>query len=250
MAKLELAGNLRGTVVTGGLDFLFGIEDAEEAFSVDQGVVDVIENALQLGDRCDDVAEEHHVVHDLTDRHAGVFDQDQVGRQDDDQDRADLLDETLDPIIIEGHLARLHLVLGHPVLDVQLLVRLDPLTVEALDDVDGINDILDALALGLDMRAHLAAPALETFCLPVGDPEIDRHDPKGHETHIDVGGEHQDQRKQGAGEERQQVDEEVLHRPAETADALVDTRLKLARRIVVGVEEGHPEGQHLLDDAL
>ena len=101
------------------------------------------------------------------------------------------------------------------------------------------------------MAIEYAAPSgSHALSLNIGNIEVYGHDEQSHQTHIDIGREHQDQRKQGAGEERQQVDEEVLHRPAEAADALVDTRLELARRILVGIEIGHPEGQHLLDDTL
>ena len=249
-AQLELPGHLVRAVAAGGLDLAVGVQDAEEALRIDERVVDVVEDALQLRDRGDDVAEQHHVVHDLSDGHPGILLQHEEGRQDDDQHGADLPHETLESVVVEGHAAGLHLVLRDPVLDVQLLARLDLLAVEALDDVDGVDDVLDALALGLEVRAHLAAPALEAARLAVGDPEIDRHDAQRHEAHIDIGGEHQDQRQQGAREQRQQVDEEILHRARQAAHALVDTGLELAGGVLVRIEIGHPEGQHLLDDAL
>ena len=249
-AQLEVAVDLLGTMVARRLDFLLGVEDAEEALRVDQRVVHVVENALQLGDGGNDVAEQHHVVHNLTDGHTRILAEHQVGGEDDDQNGADLLDKALKAVVVEGDLTGLHLVLGHLVLDIQLFLGLNLFAVETLDDVDGVDDVLDALALAFQMRPHFAAPPLEPTRLAVGDPEIDGHDAEGHESHIDIGGEHQDQGEQGAGEQRQQVDEEVLHGARQRADALVDTGLEFAGGVVAGVEKGDPEGEHLLDNAL
>ena len=106
------------------------------------------------------------------------------------------------------------------------------------------------MALHLAVVAHVAAPALELARLAHRDPEVDGHDQQGGEAHVDVGGEHQDEREHGTREERQQVDEEVLHRAREAAHALVDTRLELPGGVVGPGEEGHPEGQDLVDHGL
>ena len=152
------------------------------------------------------------MVHDFTDAHARVFNKHKVGSEDDDEHRAHLPYKTLETVVVKRHAAGLHLVLRHLVLDVKLFLRLDFLAVETLDDIDGIDDILDSLALGFQMAAHLAPPALEPTCLPVGDPKIDGHNAKGHQPYIHIGDEHQNQGQQCAGEQWQQIDEEVLHR--------------------------------------
>ena len=242
--------DLLRTVFAAGLHLRVGVQHVEEAFGVDERVVHVVEDALQLGDGRDDVGEEHHVVHDLADAHSGILDENQIRREDDDQHRSYLPHEALEAVEVERHLACLHLVLGHLVLYVQLLLPLDLLAVERLDDRDGVDDVLDALALGLQVGAHFAAPALQALGLPDGDPEIHRNDAQGHKSYVHVGREHQDEGEGGAGEQRQQVYEEILHRARDAAHSLVDTRLDLAGGVRVGVEEGHAEGEHLFDDGL
>ena len=136
------------------------------------------------------------------------------------------------------------------VLDVQLLLCFNLFPVETLDDVDRVDDVLDALAFRFKMAAHLPAPAFEPPRLADGDPEIDRDDGQGHEAHPHIGREHQDQSQQGAREQRQQVDEEVLDRAGKAAHALVDPGLELAGGIFARIEKSHPEGHDLFDDAL
>ena len=99
-------------------DLVVGIEDVEESFSIHKGLVHIVEYHLKLTDGGYDVGEEHDMVHDLTDGHAGIADEHQICGEDDDKDRADLLDETLEAVEQETHLARVHLVLGQPDLQV------------------------------------------------------------------------------------------------------------------------------------
>ncbi len=242
--------NLLRPVAAAGLHLRLRIQDVEEAFRIDERVVHIVKNALELCDGGDDVGEKHHVVHDLTDGHARVLDEHQIGREDDHQHRTHLLDEALEAIVVEAHAARLHLVGRHLVLDFQLFVRLNLFPVEALDDIDGVDDVLDALALAFQVRAHFPPPSLQALGLPVGNPEIHRDDPQGHQPHIDIGREHEDEGQQGAGEQRQQVDEEILHRARKAAHALVDTGLDLSGSVFRRVEERHLESEHLLDDRL
>ena len=176
MFHLEATVYLLRSVAARRLYLLFRVKDAEEALGVDECIVDIVEDALQLGDGGDDVAEQHHVIHDFTDGHARIAFQHQIGREDDNQHGTHLFHETLDAVIIESHLAGLHLVFGDLVLDVELFLSLDLLAVEALNDIYGVDDILDTLTLGLQMVAHFASPAFESFGLTVGDPEINRHD--------------------------------------------------------------------------
>ena len=88
-----------------------------------------------------------------------------------------------------------------------------------------------------------ASPALHSCRLDIGHPEIDGHDAQGHEAHVEVGGEHQHEGEDGAGEERQNLDEEIVHRVAQAHDASVDTRLQLSRLVALTAEEGHAERQ-------
>ena len=100
------------------------------------------------------------------------------------------------------------------------------------------------------MGAHLTAPSLEPFGLPHRYPEIHRDYAKGHKAHVYVGRKHKDKRKGGAGEQGQEVYEEVLDRAGEAAHALVYTGLDFTGGVFIGTEKSHPEGEHLLDDGL
>ena len=205
--------NLLRPVVSAGFDFAVGVKDAEEAFGIDEGVIDVVEDALELGDGGDDVGKKHHVVHDLTDGHAGVLNEHQICRENDDQHGPNLFYEALDAVEVEADSAGLDLVRGYLVLELELLPGLDSFPVEGLYDIDGVNDVLYSLALGFHVAAHFASPSLESFCLPICNPEINRHDSKRDEANIDVGCEHENQCQEGAGEKGEKVDEKVLHRP-------------------------------------
>ena len=136
----ELAFHLVGTISARRLFLIFGIEDVEEAFGIDEGIVEGVEDELQLGNGGCDVGEEHDVVHDLTDAHAWIFDEDEVGGEDDDEHSADLLHEALHTVETEGGLADEHLIVGELRLDVPLLLALDVLAIEGLDDVHALDD--------------------------------------------------------------------------------------------------------------
>ena len=246
----EVALDLLGLVAAGGLYLGVGVENVEVALGVDEGVVHIVEYSLELCDRGHDVAEEHHVVHDLAYGHPGIFDEHEVGGEDDDQHRADLLDEGLQTVVVEGRLADAHLVIGEPGLQVPLLIALDLLAVEALDDVDALDDAHYAVALDLPEVPHIAAPALELLGLADGDPEVDGDYEEGRESYIDVGGEDEDEGEDCAREEGQEVDEEVLHRAGEAAHTLVDTCLELAGGVLLTGEECHAEGEDLVHDGL
>ena len=226
------------------------MEDAEKAFGIDKGVVHIVKNALQLGDGGNDVGKEHHVIHYLTDGHPRILYEDQIGGEDDDQHCSHLLDKTLDAAVVKADLPGFHLIGRYLVLKIQLLAGLDPFPVEGLDDVDGVDNVLDALALALQIAAHFPAPAFEPASLAIGNPEINGDDSQGHQSHIDIGREHQDQCQRRAGEQRQQVDEKILHRPGDAADTLVDTGLNLSGGVFIAGKIGHPEGKDLFDDAL
>ena len=69
---LKQAVDLFRLVASRRLHLIVGVKDAKEALCVDECVVHIVEDALQLRDGRDDVAEQHHMVHDLTDGHARV----------------------------------------------------------------------------------------------------------------------------------------------------------------------------------
>ena len=202
---------------------------------------------MQLAYRRAHVGEEHHVVHNLTNRHPRVVNQHQVGRQYDNEHRAYLLHKSLQPLVDERDAARLHLLVGALLLKCGLLRRLQPLAVERLDDAHALYDVQYTVAQLLMGAEHTVAPALHAASLHGGNPKIDGNDGGGHEAHVDVGGIHQHQRQHGAGEKRQDVDKEVLHRVAEAHDAAVDARLQLAGLIAVLTEESHAERQYAVD---
>ena len=247
---LEASLHLLGLVVAARLHFLLGLNDTEITLGVDECVVEGVEDALQLCDGRGDVREEHHMVHDLTDGHARIVDEHEVGSEDDDQHGAYLLHELLPTVVIEHHLACAYLVVGERRLDVELFLRLDALAIERLDDVDRLDDRHDAVRLGLAVAAHLLAPSAQLMCLVRGDPDIDRHDEEGGQTHIHIGHEHQDQCQEGRSEEGQEVDERVLHRGRERTDTLVDTRLQAAGLVTVAIEVGHAVGEDAIDSGL
>ena len=90
---LEVAFHLLRPVAARGLHLVLRVDDVEIAFGINQGVVQVVEDALERRDRGCHVGEQHDVVHDLTDRHPRIAAQDEVGGQDDDQDRSGLAHE-------------------------------------------------------------------------------------------------------------------------------------------------------------
>ena len=69
---LEVADHLFRTVSSGRFHLLVSVHDVEITLSVDNRVVEVVEDPLQLADRGGDIGEEHDVVHDLSDRHSGI----------------------------------------------------------------------------------------------------------------------------------------------------------------------------------
>ena len=61
-----------GAMAAGRLYFALGLQYAEKAFGIDQRIVQVIVDAVQLADRRANVAEQQHVVHNLTNGHAWI----------------------------------------------------------------------------------------------------------------------------------------------------------------------------------
>ena len=172
----------------------------------------------------------------------------EAGRQDDNQYRAYLLEEALQTVEHIALLAHVELQARHRALQGGLSRGLYLLAVERLDDGDAFDDAKDALTDGLMTAEDAATSALHAPGLYIGDIEIDGNNTESHQTDVDIGCEHQHQRQEGTGEERQNFDEEVVDGVRQAHDAAVDTRLQLARLVAIGREEGHSERQHTLDD--
>ena len=210
--KPELTPYLFRTVCARRLHLRVRIQYVKETFGVDKGIVNIVKYTLQLCYGGYHVAEQHDVVHNLTYRHSRIVYQHQICGKYDYKYGAHLFDKTFQAAVIEAYLTGLELVLSNLVLQVKLLAPLYVLAVERFDYVYGIYYVLYTLALGFQIAAHLTAPALEPACLPVGNPEIYRHNAHSHKTYIDIGREHEYQSQQGACKHGQQVYEEVLHR--------------------------------------
>lgn len=70
----ESSFDLFGFEISALLYLIVGFDDVEETLRIDQGIVDVVVDAVKLSDRGRNVVEEHDVVHDLSDGHSWVVD--------------------------------------------------------------------------------------------------------------------------------------------------------------------------------
>ena len=183
---------------------------------------------MQLSDGRRDVGKEHDVVHNLAYCHAGIVDEHQIGRKNDDEYGANLLHKAFPSVVIEHHLACAQLIVRKVGLNGQLLVALNLFTVERLDDVDALNDIDNAVAFQLAGMTHLLSPSTQAVGLMDGYPDVNRHNEACREPHVEIGKKHEHQRQQCRGEQGQQVYKSVLHCGGETAYDLVDAGLQLA----------------------
>ena len=95
---LEIPMHLFRPVIARRFQFSVCIYDVEVSFRIHQSIIQVIEYALERGDRSRHVGKQHDVVHDLTDGHPGITDEDQIRCEDDYQDRSGLADETFQRI--------------------------------------------------------------------------------------------------------------------------------------------------------
>ena len=99
--NFKMAFNLFRAIGSSLFLFFICVEDVKESFCIDQGVVHLVEDAVKLGDRSSHIGEKHHMIHDLTYGHPGVFDQDEICCQYDDQYGSDLADKTFHSLEIE-----------------------------------------------------------------------------------------------------------------------------------------------------
>ncbi len=236
---LEVAFHLLRTVAARRFQLAFCIDDVEVTLRIHQGVVQVVEDALEGGDRGRHVGEQHDVVHDLADRHPGIAAEDEIGGEDDDEHRAGLAHETLQGVETEGGAPDAELVAVVAFLEFRLLPQFDLLPVEGLDDIHALEDVHDAAAPPLVETAHVLAGTRQFLSLERRNPEIDGDDGQGRQAHVHVGRENEDERQDGTHDHRQQVDEEVLDGARDAAGALVDARLEHAGGVVAPGKEGH-----------
>ena len=73
-AQLELALHRLGMILTGILHLVMGVQDAEKALGINQGVVHVVVDAMQLADGSADITEQHDMIHYLTNTHTRIVD--------------------------------------------------------------------------------------------------------------------------------------------------------------------------------
>ena len=170
---------------------MVGMQNTEESFGINQGIVHIIINTMKLTDRCTHVGKQHDVIHNLTDRHTRIVDQHQIGRQDDDEHSTYLLDKVLQSVEHIALFAGVQLQICHRALDISLSLGLYFFAIKRLNHADTLDDVQDALTHSL-MTAEYATATTFHFCgLNVSNPEIQGDDAQSHETHIDVGCEHQ-----------------------------------------------------------
>src|SRR5690554_5243063 len=149
--------------------------------------------------------------HDGTDAHLSV--QHQINGKDDDQHHAYLLDKRLQALVDVTGLTRLQLIVQHIHLYIVLLLPLQLLTHEALDHRDRVDDVDQPVILTLALAAQLHAPPLQPPGLSLAHVEVGRHNDCRQQPHIEIGMIHHHQGDDGSGEERQDIEEEVLHQP-------------------------------------
>ena len=81
------------------------------------------------------------MIHNLTNGHAWIIDEHQIGRKDNDEHSAYLLEETFQTVEKIGLFARSKLQIGHRALNARLTISLDLLAIERLDDGDALEDV-------------------------------------------------------------------------------------------------------------
>ena len=230
----EVTTHRLGSEAAGIFYLVICLEDAKEAFCVDKGIVQVVIDAVKLADGCTDIGEEHHMIHNLTNGHARIVDEYEIGGQNDDEHGAYLLQEALQSVEHKALAACTELLTCQAVLNGCLTVGLYLLTIERLDDGDALDDVQNALTDGLMAGEDAATTAFHTFRLNIRHPEVKRYDTQGYQSNIDISDEHEYKGQHGTGEEGQYFDEEVVDRIAETHDSTVYARLKLTCLIPVG----------------
>ena len=122
-----------------------------------------------------------------------------------------------------------------------MLVGFGLFAIERFYDVHALDNAQNALTYSLMTSEDAPSSAFHSRGLDVGNPEVERHDTQGNKPHIDICCKHQSKGKNGAREEGQNLDEEVVYRVAHAHDASVDSRLQFARLVAFAIEECHAE---------
>ena len=71
------------------------LQQSKQFLRIDQRIVQVIINTVQLTDRCTHVGKQHHMIHNLTNRHTRIVDEHQISREDNHQHCTYLLQKSL-----------------------------------------------------------------------------------------------------------------------------------------------------------
>ena len=249
VAQLELAAQVvAGFQQAGALALVVGVEDGEEAFGVGEGLVHLVVDAVELPDGSRHVVEQQDVEHDGADRNLAV--EYEVGREDDDDDHANLLDEGFEAVVAEVGFAGHQLGVHQLGLGVGLLFGLVGLAHEAFNNHNRVDEGDEAVVFAFAQLLQAAAHPLQAVGLPEAQPEIHRQNGQRHHPHPFVGHEHHHQRHQGVGKQRQDVDEEVLHQLHQALHAPVDAGLELAGLVALIGEKAQFVTQNLADGRL
>ena len=95
MLELKIALYLLRMMLARSFHLAIGMEDAKETLGIDEGIVHIVIDTMQLTDGRTDIGKEHHMVHNLSYRHAWIIDEHQIGSEDNDEHSTYLLEETL-----------------------------------------------------------------------------------------------------------------------------------------------------------
>ena len=141
VAQFEVALHLSRMMLTCGFHLAIGMQNTKEALGIDECIVHIIIDAMELTDRRTHIGKEHDVIHNLTNSHAWIIDEHEIGCEDDNQYGTYLLEETLQAVEEIGFLTRGELQIGHRALNARLTISLDLLAIERLDDGDALEDV-------------------------------------------------------------------------------------------------------------
>ena len=233
--------------MTSVFHFIVGMKDAKEPFGVNQGIVHVVIDSVQLTYGGTHIGKQHDMVHDFTDSHARILDEHEICGEDNDEHSAYLFQKTLQTVEEIALLTRAQLQVSHSALNLGLAVSLDLLAIEGFDNSDALYDVQNTLADGLMPTKNTPSASFHSFGLYVSDIEVNRHDTYGYQPHIDIGHEHQHQRQDSTGEQRQNLYEEIVDCVAQAHDSPVYARLQFSGLISLCREKCHSEGEHSFD---
>ena len=125
--------------------FVVGSKNAKEAFGVDECIVHVVINAMKLADGSTHIAEKHNVVHDLTNGHAWVVGEYEIGSEDYDEYGSYLFEEGFEAVEEIALTTNVHLLVGHVLLNLFLFQGFNVLAIKRFDNRHAFKNVQDAL---------------------------------------------------------------------------------------------------------